>query len=193
MSSRRYQPGRSVTDMALSKEEFAKRVRSARVRSGQSQGDAADTAGISLRNWQRYESGEIMPRAHALPKVASAIGVPVGHLEEAATETVLERLERKMDNNALMARQILGVIDAVNDRLNNLAGATSGRYDQLVAGIEELGARVSATETTLSGVQQDFLRALGADVPQPASNAPGQAEEERSTTNPAPRNATGRS
>ncbi len=46
----------------------------------QSQEEIAHTAGVTLRHYQRIESGTENPRADTLLKIAGALGVPVSLL-----------------------------------------------------------------------------------------------------------------
>jgi transcriptional regulator with XRE-family HTH domain len=54
--------------------EIGRRVRAARMQAGLTQEDAAATAGIDWRRWQRIENGAVNPTVRTLARVATAIG-----------------------------------------------------------------------------------------------------------------------
>jgi transcriptional regulator with XRE-family HTH domain len=190
VSSRKRQPGvRLDWDMALAKEELAQRMRSARSRAGRSQQDIAEAAGVSLRQYNRYETAQSAPREKQLPALADALEVDVSHLQEPQQNTLFERLELQATNSSAMVRSALGLLDQVLDelrqnrveiRLNRDAVAEATA--QITSRLEVLETRVDVAESTLSQVQRDFLRSLGAPVPPPAAGEHGQARGSRSTS-----------
>jgi ribosome-binding protein aMBF1 (putative translation factor) len=52
---------------------IAERVREARVRAGLTQEDAAASAGIDYKRWQRIEQGAVNPTIATLARIASAL------------------------------------------------------------------------------------------------------------------------
>jgi transcriptional regulator with XRE-family HTH domain len=175
--------------MALAKEELAQRMRSARSRAGRSQQDIAEAAGVSLRQYNRYETAQSAPREKQLPALADALEVDVSHLQEPQQNTLFERLELQATNSSAMVRSALGLLDQVLDelrqnrveiRLNRDAVAEATA--QITSRLEVLETRVDVAESTLSQVQRDFLRSLGAPVPPPAAGEHGQARGSRSTS-----------
>jgi transcriptional regulator with XRE-family HTH domain len=176
MSSRRRQPGtRLPFEMALAKQELAQRMRAARARAGKSQDEIAEAAGVSLRQYNRYETAHSAPREKQIPALAAALGVPVEHLDEPQQQTVIERLERQQTDTAAMVRSALGLLDQI------LAEVRSNR-DTLITRLDLLEARADTQQEALTQVQQEFLRALGARVPPPAADAPGRETGTRSTS-----------
>jgi transcriptional regulator with XRE-family HTH domain len=174
-------------DMALAKQELAQRMRAARTRAGKSQEDIATAAGVSLRQYNRYETAHSAPREKQIPSLAQALGVPVEHLDEPQQQTVIERLERQQAETASMVRAALGLLDQIlaDVRLNREAVASA--TVQVTSRIELLETRVDTQAETLTQVQREFLRALGAPGPPPAADAPGQATGNRSTKSPGTR------
>jgi transcriptional regulator with XRE-family HTH domain len=98
-------------DMALAKQELAQRMRAARVRSGKSQEDIAEAAGVSLRQYNRYETAHSAPREKQIPSLAAALGLLDELLREvrsnrdiltaaaARTHERLEVLEARVDTH----------------------------------------------------------------------------------------------
>lgn len=167
--------------MALSRQELAQRMRAARTRTGKSQDDIAAAAGVSLRQYNRYETGQSTPREKQIPSLAQALGVPVEHLDEPQQQTVIERLERQMTDNAAMTRSALGLLDQLLAEVRATRAALTGATEQVSARLEVLEARIE-TQEALTREQREFLRALGAPAPPSAAGAPGQASSNRSTS-----------
>ena len=61
---------------------FNDRLRTTRISRKLTQQDAADAAGIALRSYQRYESGDIEPPFHSLIALADFFNVPADFLLE---------------------------------------------------------------------------------------------------------------
>ncbi len=71
----------------LSQEEFAKKI------------------GVPFRTYQRYESGERMPKADVVQRIAQACGVPVDSI--LAGESITERAEEEVGPLDNVSRLIL--------------------------------------------------------------------------------------
>jgi transcriptional regulator with XRE-family HTH domain len=183
MSSRKRQPGRKFNmDMALAKHELAQRMRAARTRAGKSQDEIAEAAGVSLRQYNRYETAHSAPREKQIPSLAAALGVPVEHLDEPQQQTVIERLERQQADTAAMVRSALGLLDQVLAEVRKNRDSIAAGAVQVSSRLDLLETRVDAHQETLTQVQREFLQALGAPAPPPATDAPGQATNTRPTS-----------
>lgn len=109
-----------LADLAIRKETVMRRLVKLRddvghpTREGEPlpQDQAAQRAGITYRQWQRWEAGESVPFARNLAKIADAFGFEVGEFDDgagretAATpspfpgdlgESQLDRVERRLD------------------------------------------------------------------------------------------------
>lgn len=90
--------------MASYQDRLAARIRAERKSRGLSREEAARLAGISFRQYQRWETGTSEPRDANLRQLAEAWDIPVDELrppdpehEEAAVRDQLDRIEDKLD------------------------------------------------------------------------------------------------
>jgi transcriptional regulator with XRE-family HTH domain len=91
--------------MALTKREFARRLRAARERLDIRQEDAARRIGTTWATYQRWESGKTSPRPGKIEAIAQALEVDIEHLQgaEEDTETTLQRVASTAEANARAA------------------------------------------------------------------------------------------
>lgn len=59
---------------------FGRRLKTARERSGMTQQGMADSLGLALRTYQRYEDGDTEPTLHGLVSLSVILGVTSDHL-----------------------------------------------------------------------------------------------------------------
>jgi transcriptional regulator with XRE-family HTH domain len=160
-SFRSTRPGHSVhPDMPLAKEEFARRMRQARQRRNPplTQRDIADALNTDWRVVQRWDTGQAIPKPKTLVRLADTLGVDIDYLREPQSEHVLERIERKVNENGNLLRSTLGLIEDLRAQL----------------------AAADSRQAALLKDQEEFLRALGAPVPPTATDAAAQAQGTRS-------------
>jgi transcriptional regulator with XRE-family HTH domain len=130
-----------LAEMALRQEKVSARLTELRERHGLSQEDAARKVGITVRQWQRWETGESMPYPRNLDAVASSFGVTVsGFFDEASPvieNSQLDRIEGKLDELLGMLRDpASGVAEDIATHLaeqqaaaSRAAGGSNGRSD----------------------------------------------------------------
>jgi transcriptional regulator with XRE-family HTH domain len=201
-SYRRHRPGVSVTDMALAKDEFGRRFRAARERAHLTQQDVANALGVDWRQIQRYDSGTALPRSSRIPELAKILGIEPSYLEEPQTEPLIERLERKVDEQARALRTALGLLDQVvqqladHDRATREALAThdnvtAERVRAINGRLEAIEARQDKADGELSRFEEQFVQALGGDAPADPHARPGRGRNTGSTKTPAPQREAG--
>ena len=81
---------------------------------GLTQEQAAPKVGISLRQWQRWETGESEPTASNLARIAQAFGIAVSELLGLSGEPFqMDRIEGKLDDliDRLVAAGVLRAVD----------------------------------------------------------------------------------
>jgi transcriptional regulator with XRE-family HTH domain len=85
--------------LAEQQTRVAERVGRLREAHALTQEAAAARAGVTLRQWQRWESGESEPYARNLAKLSEEFDVPLSELvgSEPVRETQLDSIERKLD------------------------------------------------------------------------------------------------
>lgn len=195
MSWQRPQPGSKPVDMALAREELGRRIRAARERSGLTLEQVAEEMGTSWRVVQRWNSGANAPRPGTLNKLADVLGVDSEHFQEPTSEHAIDRIDRRVEDNARTLRTALGLLDEllveVKANRQSMLEIVNARSTEITGRLDELEARQDTADAQLTRVQADFLQALGAPVPQPATNAGEQATNTGSTTNADARPATG--
>lgn len=59
---------------------FHDRIRSARIKRGYTIQQMADSAGVPMRHYQKFESGEIRPTYETLVQIADFLSVPIDFL-----------------------------------------------------------------------------------------------------------------
>lgn len=184
MSWQRPKPGHNVMDMALSRDEFGRRFRAARERASLTQQAIADQLDVPWRHVQRWDSGKVLPRAERIPQLAEILGVDVTYLQEPVDENIIDRTARVAQENAVALRTALSLLDELLREVRQNRDALAQAEANVAGRLEDLETRQAAAETTLSQVQEDFLQALGADVPSPATTDAEQATTRKSTTTP---------
>lgn len=116
--------------------EIASRLAGLRRAHGLSQEGAAHKAGVSLRQWQRWETGESEPRNSTLNRVADKFDVAVGELLDEQLPTAdfaaqLERIEAKLDTilerTATDERDLGGLMIEALERAMQQAGEAGQR------------------------------------------------------------------
>jgi transcriptional regulator with XRE-family HTH domain len=119
--------------MATYQERVAARIRAERRSRGMSREEAARQAGISFRQYQRWETGQSEPRDANLRQLAEAWGIPVERLrppepehEEREVREQLNRIEALLE---LVATRLVGRVDGAD---------LSDVLDEVVRPIEEL-------------------------------------------------------
>src|SRR5205807_1306014 len=80
---------------------FGKWLRLQRKIAGSTQEKAAEVAGISRRQWIRYEHGESEVQPETIPKVAKAVHVPCGRM---MVKAGFERSNSECDVDAYLQR-----------------------------------------------------------------------------------------
>lgn len=85
---------------------------------GLTQEQAAQKVGVTVRQWQRLETGDSDPRAGTLAKIAGAFGISINELIGLrGSESQMDRIEGKLDD--LVDRLVLaGVLQAVDQDEN---------------------------------------------------------------------------
>jgi transcriptional regulator with XRE-family HTH domain len=102
---RRREEANVLAEMALRQERVVSELVRLRERHGLSQEQAAQRAGVTGRQWQRWESGESMPYPRNLSAVADSFGISMtAFFDEEETEEPtgayrdqLNRIEAKLD------------------------------------------------------------------------------------------------
>jgi transcriptional regulator with XRE-family HTH domain len=196
---RRTRPGtRVLDDMALSRQEFGQRFRTARERAHLTQEQVADALGVNWRQIQRYDSGASVPRASRIPQLAGILGVEPTYLEEPQTQPLMERLEAKADEQARGVRTIAALLDDVVGKLDALTAALAAHDSATVERIatvnhrlEAIETRVEDSETELTRFQEEFVQALGGDDRPPPATQPSPSRNSGSKKNRAARREAG--
>lgn len=106
--------------LAEKQTEVGRRLEELRRLRGLSQEGAAHKAGVSLRQWQRWETGESEPRNSTLARVAENLDVGVSDLmdEQLPTKDFADQLDRietavlSLDEQVRLLRSELAVRDA---------------------------------------------------------------------------------
>lgn len=101
--------------MALTRDEFARRLRHARELKGLNQADVANGVNVDIRTYQRWESqnpdDQRMPYKKHLPRLAEVLDVEVEHLTgPLSTGDQLTRIENALNENNRLIRQMLSLI-----------------------------------------------------------------------------------
>lgn len=88
------------------------RLRELREQNALSQEDAASRVGITLRQWQRWETGESEPYKRNLLRLASAFDVHVGYFfdtpDRDGEPSQMDRIEAKVDRLVAQINLVLG-------------------------------------------------------------------------------------
>lgn len=133
------------------------------------QDQAAARAGVTVRQWQRWESGESVPYARNLSEVADAFGFDVGEFydgpagkEPAETpspfgsETQLDRVERRLD-------ALDGALAAASQEREQHAAEIQGylkRQDAILRSIEESVSAEKAAKAEAEESRRQLLEAV---------------------------------
>lgn len=182
VSWQRPRPGHTVMDMALSREEFGRRMRSARERASLTQQDVADQLGVPWRHVQRWDTGKVLPRAERIPQLAEILGIDVSYLQEPVDEHAVDRTARLVAENAVALRTALSLLDQLASELRATRADIAAATNQVAGRLDELETRQATQAHELNQIQTEFLHALGVDAPTPGQAEPGQAEGTGSTT-----------
>lgn len=75
-----------MTTTAVRYPDFARKLRSARLRTGKSQERIAAEVGTSRRHWIRWERGDHLPSSEFLARIGEATGQPEEFAEERTAE-----------------------------------------------------------------------------------------------------------
>lgn len=193
-------PGRShsVQDMALAREELGRRIADAKERSGMTLQEIGDQLDTDWRVVQRWSKGTNAPRAGTLNRLADVLGVERDYFQEPQRENVLERVERKLDENTRALRTTLGLLDVVVARLDQVDQSlathddlTGERVATILGRLEAVEARADTADQALSRFQQEFVQALGGDDPQPPATRSEPGRNTESKTNQGTRREAG--
>lgn len=78
--------------MEIKEELFYKNLKTLREKSGLTQEDAASAAGVNIRTYQRYESGEASPSEKKKALLANAFKTSLAHFyqDDSASESINE-------------------------------------------------------------------------------------------------------
>jgi len=123
MSWQRRRPRVSVlAEMALRQERVVETLIALRERHSLGQEDAARKIGIGLRQYQRWEAGESMPRANNLGRAALAYGVsPTIFYDDedlpASTVPQLDRMESELEQLAAAVAQLATAVSELREEL----------------------------------------------------------------------------
>lgn len=79
--------------LSASENEVAQRIARLRQAHGLSQEAAAHKAGVSNRQWQRWEAGDSEPHGSTLIRVSESFGVSIGDILGEGDETQMDRIE----------------------------------------------------------------------------------------------------
>lgn len=182
--------------MALSREEFGRRFRAARERAHLTQEGVADQLGVKWRQVQRWDTGQVLPRAERIPELAKILGVEPSYLQEPVDEHVVDRTARLAQENAVALRTALALLDEllseVRENRSTLHGLIHDRSEAISSRMDALEQRQDVQAAELNQVQAEFLQALGVDAPRPATGAGERATTRESTSNQGTRPADGR-
>jgi transcriptional regulator with XRE-family HTH domain len=116
----------------IDKQSLGKVIRALRDRKAWTQSELAECAGVSLRQIQRIENGEVHPRQEMLKSLADAFDLDVEELISKVSETSLseEKLQRIIEG--FQRIDVLHVITNGHDLMSMIGGAYIGRYSHCV-------------------------------------------------------------
>lgn len=143
--------------------ELAKRLEELRQAHGLSQEAAAHKAGVSNRQWQRWEAGESEPRGASLSRISDGFDVAIGELlgDDAHNRTPLARIEDALEGQAQR-------LDALEASVSQLVALLSGEPEETASLSDRL---VKTLEHALSQRAREVGRSTRA--PHPARRAAG--------------------
>ena len=174
----RPRPGTSVMDMALSRQEFGRRMRAARQRANLTQQDVADRMGVAWRQAQKWDSGNVLPRANRIPQIAEILGVDVAYLQEPVDEHTVDRTARLVQENAVALRTTLSLLDELLHEVRANRKLAVDATAQVTTRLEALEARAEAG--SFSAAQLEVLRLAGVQLPPPEADDTGSTKTRRS-------------
>lgn len=124
MTSRQME-ARVAREMALSKRDFARRLRAARENAGLTQGQLADRIGRDWASVQRWETEKTSPRPGMIPRIARALDVSEEHLQGTldSADTTLERLVRDIGTQSRAIRELHVAVDGLVAMLEQIRAA----------------------------------------------------------------------
>lgn len=147
--------------MALSKEEFGRRVRAAREAADLTQDQVAKALGVNWATYQRWETGKFHPRPNHLIPLARVLAVEPEHLTgvDGHADTALERLVSAVEANSRLLRELRVVMDGLVGSMETASGERSdildllGRQDRVLTAIERAVASQEASSRLLREVE----------------------------------------
>lgn len=183
-------------DMALSRQEFGRRMRAARERAHLTQQEVADQMGVAWRQAQKWDSGKVLPRPSRIPEIAEVLGVDPSYLQDPIDEHTVDRTARIVQENAVALRTTLSLLDELLAEVRGHRGlslleellvevranraAVREATAEVNGRLEALEARTDAAEVAFSAAQREVLRLAGVEIPPPAEAAPGSAQTRES-------------
>lgn len=102
--------------MAEQQKRVAERLARLREQHALTQEDAAGKAGVNLRAWQRWETGETTPYKRNIEKIARAFGIPPSDFFEPGVEATDDRLDRIESMLAELLSRLPTQPEVVGDR-----------------------------------------------------------------------------
>lgn len=141
-----WRPGRErvsvLAELALRKELVSRRLTELREEHGLSQERAAGRVGVTVRQWQRWESGNSVPYPRNFDAIAEAFGISVAEFFDGSHDGTAERPVSQLDR----------IEAALQERVE---------HDKRIAGLIEHQNRLLADQTDLLTTIRTLVAALG--------------------------------
>lgn len=170
-----------LADLAIRKETVVRKLTELREAHDLTQERAAAKVGVTVRQWQRWESGASVPYARNISAIAGRFGINEGEFFEPGTEperessngndaSQLDRIEQTLTEATSERQAMLELIAQQNELLQ--------RQSSILDGIEELLATQQAAARRLEEMTQAAVDAM----PTPARRASRKAPSGTSTS-----------
>lgn len=101
-----------IAEMALRRERISERLGELREQSSLTQEQAAGRVGVTLRQWQRWESGESIPYPRNLDAIASKFGLSVAEFFDETENASLREAVAQLRDEVTELRAGLATLSA---------------------------------------------------------------------------------